>query len=159
MDRRLYELLGQTIADKRDNKAFTQQQLADKVSLTRTSITNIERGRQHIQLHTLYLLAKALSVEVVDMLPSRKSVENAGGEKSITLSTKYYSPSGRAIQDVAVTPNVLVADAPEDDGGLPDDDEAAPDKSAVQKDEKPKNVPDDQLNKALEVLKNRQSKG
>jgi transcriptional regulator with XRE-family HTH domain len=90
MDRRLYELLGQTIADKRDNKAFTQQQLADKVSLTRTSITNIERGRQHIQLHTLYLLAKALSVEVVDMLPSRKSVENAGGEKSITLSKEEW---------------------------------------------------------------------
>jgi len=56
---------------------------------------------------------------------------------------------------VAVTPNVLVADAAEDDGGLPDDDEAAPDKSAAQKDEKPKNQPDDQLNKALEVLKNR----
>jgi transcriptional regulator with XRE-family HTH domain len=90
MDRRLYELLGQTIADKRDNKAFTQQQLADKVSLTRTSITNIERGRQHIQLHTLYLLAKALSVEVVDLLPARKSVENTGGKKSITLSKEEW---------------------------------------------------------------------
>lgn len=90
MDRRLYELLGQTIADKRDTKVFTQQQLADKVRLTRTSITNIERGRQHVQLHTLYLLAKALSVEVVDLLPAMKSVENEGAQKSITLSKEEW---------------------------------------------------------------------
>src|SRR5271168_366571 len=69
---------------------------------------------------------------------------------------KYYSPSGKAIQDVAVTPNVLVADSTEDDGGLPDEDApAAPDDK---KDVKPKNQTDDQLNKALEVLKNRETK-
>ncbi|MFY9907395.1 MAG: S41 family peptidase [Terriglobales bacterium] len=89
----------------------------------------------------------------------QKLIEMPDNSALILSIAKYYSPSGKAIQDVAVTPNVLVADATEDDGGLPDDDEAAPDKSAVQKDEKPKNVPDDQLNKALEVLKNRQSKG
>jgi carboxyl-terminal processing protease len=69
---------------------------------------------------------------------------------------KYYSPSGKAIQDAAVTPNVLVADTTEDDGGLPDEDgQAAP----AEKKEKPKSVQDDQLNKALEVLKNRDAKG
>ena len=90
MDQRLYELLGQTISTQRDKQDFTQQQLADKVSLTRTSITNIEHGRQHIQLHTLYVLAKALGVEVVDLLPSRKSVENAGAEKAITFSKEKW---------------------------------------------------------------------
>ncbi len=85
----------------------------------------------------------------------QKLIEMPDNSALILSIAKYYSPSGKAIQDVAVTPNVLVADAAEDDGGLPDDDEAAPDKSAAQKDEKPKNQPDDQLNKALEVLKNR----
>ena len=56
-----------------------------------------------------------------------------------------------------MTPNVLVADNSDDDGGLPDDDAtpAAPD----DKNAKPKNQTDDQLNKALEVLKNREAKG
>ena len=85
----------------------------------------------------------------------QKLIEMPDNSALILSIAKYYSPSGKAIQDVAVTPNVLVADAAEDDGGLPDDDEAAPDKSAAQMDEKPKNQPDDQLNKALEVLKNR----
>ena len=71
---------------------------------------------------------------------------------------KYYTPGGKAIQDTAVTPNVLVADSTaDDDGGLPDEDKpATPDEK---KDAKPKNQTDDQLNKALEVLKNREAKG
>jgi len=71
---------------------------------------------------------------------------------------KYYTPGGKAIQDTAVTPNVLVADSTaDDDGGLPDEDQpATPDEK---KDAKPKNQTDDQLNKALEVLKNREAKG
>ncbi|MGH9643329.1 MAG: S41 family peptidase, partial [Terriglobales bacterium] len=70
---------------------------------------------------------------------------------------KYYSPSGKAIQDAAVTPNVLVADNA-DDLGLPDED-SAPSANPDDKNAKPKNQPDDQLNKALEVLKNLESKG
>jgi hypothetical protein len=56
---------------------------------------------------------------------------------------------------------VLIADTAEDDGGLPDEDQqAAPgEKPSDKKDEKPKNQTDEQLNKALEVLKNRESKG
>jgi carboxyl-terminal processing protease len=67
---------------------------------------------------------------------------------------KYYSPSGKAIQDSAVTPNILVAD--EEDIALPDED--APPVA----DQEPKKAPisqDEQLRKAIEILKNRESKG
>ncbi len=66
---------------------------------------------------------------------------------------KYYSPSGKAIQDSAVTPNILVAD--EEEVALPDED--APPSA----DQEPKKAPasqDEQLRKAIEVLKNRESK-
>ena len=91
----------------------------------------------------------------------QKLIEMPDNSALILSIAKYYSPSGKAIQDVAVTPNVLVADSAEDDGGLPDEDEqAAPgEKPGEKKDEKPKNLPDDQLNKALEVLKNHDVKG
>jgi carboxyl-terminal processing protease len=87
----------------------------------------------------------------------QKLIEMPDNSALILSIAKYYSPSGKAIQDVAITPNVLVADSTEDDGGLPDEEEQpAPDNK---KDVKPKNQQDDQLNKALEVLKNRESKG
>jgi carboxyl-terminal processing protease len=87
----------------------------------------------------------------------QKLIEMPDNSALILSVAKYYSPSGKAIQDVAVTPNVMVADSSDDDAGLPDEDEqpAADDK----KDVKPKSQQDDQLNKALEVLKNRESKG
>jgi carboxyl-terminal processing protease len=91
----------------------------------------------------------------------QKLIEMQDNSALILSVAKYYSPSGKAIQDAAVTPNVLIADTAEDDGGLPDEDQqAAPgEKPSEKKDEKPKNQQDDQLNKALEVLKNREAKG
>ena len=87
----------------------------------------------------------------------QKLIEMGDNSALILSVAKYYSPSGKAIQDAAVTPNVLIADTADDDGGLPDDDQTtAPDDK---KEVKPKNSVDEQLNKALEVLKNREAKG
>ena len=92
----------------------------------------------------------------------QKLIEMPDNAALILSVAKYYSPSGKAIQDSSVTPNVMVADSTvEDDAGLPDEDEPAATpgvKPVEKKDEKPKNQPDDQLNKALETLKNRESK-
>ena len=66
---------------------------------------------------------------------------------------KYYSPQGKAIQDSAVTPNILVAG--EEEVALPDDD----DSTAPAADQEPKKAPqDEQLKKAIEVVKARASK-
>jgi len=86
----------------------------------------------------------------------QKLIDMPDGAALILSVAKYYPPSGKAaIQDAAVTPNILVADSNDDDAGLPDEDQqAAPD----DQNQKPKNQTDEQLNKALEVLKNRESK-
>src|SRR3984957_5024791 len=68
----------------------------------------------------------------------QKLIEMRDNSALILSIAKYYSPSGKAIQDAAVTPNVMVADIVDDDGGLPDEDQAAPvDKE--KKEQKPKN--------------------
>lgn len=84
----------------------------------------------------------------------QKTIDLPDGGALILSVAKYYSPSGKAIQDTAVTPNVMVADAL-DDLVSPDDgdDSAAPSEEEA----KPKNQTDDQLNKAIEVLKSRAS--
>ena len=79
----------------------------------------------------------------------QKTIDLPDGGALILSVAKYYSPSGKAIQDEAITPNVLVADA--DDGVAPEDEEqVTPEQEA-----KPKSTVDDQLNKAVEVLKSR----
>ena len=83
----------------------------------------------------------------------QKLIELPDGGALILSVAKYYSPQGKAIQDSAVTPNILVADV-NDDGPVPDEDEnAAP--SDIEKKTAPEK--DEQLQKAIDVLKNRQS--
>ena len=85
----------------------------------------------------------------------QKTIDLPDGGALILSVAKYYSPSGKAIQDTAVTPNVVVADAI-DDGVVPDDEDGGA--AAAPEDEtKPKNQVDDQLNKAVEVLKSHAS--
>src|SRR5580704_13437923 len=77
------------------------------------------------------------------------------GSALILSIAKYYTPTGKAIQDTAVTPNVLVADS-DDDGPVPDEDEnATPADDATKKVQPPQ--PDQQMQKAIEVLKSRAS--
>ena len=51
----------------------------------------------------------------------QKTIDLPDGSAVILSVAKYYSPSGKAIQDAAVTPNVVVAAS--DDSALPDEDE------------------------------------
>jgi carboxyl-terminal processing protease len=82
----------------------------------------------------------------------QKTIDLPDGGALILSVAKYYSPSGKAIQETAVTPNVLVAD--DTDNAISEDDgqESAPEPEA-----KPKSTQDDQLHKAVEVLKSRAS--
>jgi carboxyl-terminal processing protease len=85
----------------------------------------------------------------------QKLIELPDGGALILSVAKYYSPQGKAIQDSAVTPNVVVADVA-DDGPVPDEDEnAAP--ADVEKKTKSPTENDEQLQKAIEVLKSHQS--
>ena len=84
----------------------------------------------------------------------QKTIDLPDGGALILSVAKYYSPSGKAIQETAVTPNVLVAD--EADNIISDDEDQEP-ASATEPEAKPKTAPDDQLNKAVEVLKSRSS--
>jgi carboxyl-terminal processing protease len=81
----------------------------------------------------------------------QKTLDLPDGGALILSIAKYYSPSGKAIQDAAVTPNVLVADA--DDSLGPDGDDDGNTTSNDQETKPVKPAVDDQLNKAVEVLK------
>ena len=85
----------------------------------------------------------------------QKTIDLPDGGALILSVAKYYSPSGKAIQDTAVTPNVVVADA-SDDMVVPDDEDGGA-TNPPEDEAKPKNQVDDQLNKAIEVLKSHAS--
>jgi transcriptional regulator with XRE-family HTH domain len=69
-NRPFYASLGKRIAKVRTSRKTTQEELAKRLSLTRTSIINIEKGRQQVFVHTLTDLARALGVSPSHLLPA-----------------------------------------------------------------------------------------
>jgi len=84
----------------------------------------------------------------------QKLIDLPDGSAVILSIAKYYSPSGKAIQDTAITPNVLVAGHRRRRAAS----RRRSDSNAT--DEKQGQSPqqDEQLRKAIEVLKNRETK-
>jgi len=71
----VYKTMGRLIRARRKQLKLSQSTLAERVRLTRTSITNIEQGRQKIQIHTLWDIAKALDIHASALLPSPEKKE------------------------------------------------------------------------------------
>jgi transcriptional regulator with XRE-family HTH domain len=67
--RSFYFAVGRKIAEIRQRQRLTQDALGREISLTRTSVVNIEKGKQQLLLHTLVLIARALKVEPSELLP------------------------------------------------------------------------------------------
>ena len=73
----IYKKFGRRLRDARKAAELTQEALADRVGLSRTSITNIEKGRQRIPLHALFLLAPAVGVPPPALLPEREETHTS----------------------------------------------------------------------------------
>lgn len=66
----LFQALGARVKERRAGLGLSQAELAEQLGLTRTSISNIEAGRQRLPLVVLYRLAACLNCLPHDLLPS-----------------------------------------------------------------------------------------
>ena len=76
-----YVSVGQQIAKLRQPR-MTQEELAKILSLTRTAVINIEKGRQQILVHTLLDIARALDVSALELLPPKHDINALLRDKS-----------------------------------------------------------------------------
>jgi transcriptional regulator with XRE-family HTH domain len=68
-----YKHIGMTLRGAREALSMTQAELAQVVGLSRTSLTNIELGRQRILVDQLAELANALHISVSSLIPERST--------------------------------------------------------------------------------------
>jgi len=62
--------IGARVQHARKRRGWTQRELARAVGMTRSSIANLETGRQRPPVHIALLIAKILGVPATDLLPS-----------------------------------------------------------------------------------------
>lgn len=66
--------IGKEIARLRERQDLRQEDMAKQVGLSRTSISNIERGEHVPTLWVLYRICQTLGVEVQEVLPRQDVV-------------------------------------------------------------------------------------
>ncbi|MCX4973185.1 helix-turn-helix domain-containing protein [Streptomyces sp. NBC_00620] len=66
---RFYASVGDRIRGARSASRLTQAQLAASLGLARSSIANIESGRQRLPLHIFALIAETLNIKIAELLP------------------------------------------------------------------------------------------
>src|ERR1051326_8281102 len=64
------KLQGKLLIAARKNAGLTQEELAYKMGFSRTTITNMEAGKQNILSTTLYEFANVCAVPVADLFPT-----------------------------------------------------------------------------------------
>lgn len=66
----VYARFGRRLSRSRKKAGLTQEKLAASIGISRASVANIERARQHVQLHKVYAIADALEIDITDLLPA-----------------------------------------------------------------------------------------
>jgi transcriptional regulator with XRE-family HTH domain len=91
MESNFYRRFGETLRKARTSSGLSQEDLGKAVGLNRTSISNIERGRQKILLDTFCEVVRVLRIEPQKLLPLK------GGEKPAPgVDLSRYRPADRA---------------------------------------------------------------
>lgn len=70
-----YKKIGENIRAKRKERGLSQEGLAKAVGLKRPSMSNIEKGRQNILLHTFCDIVETLDTNANTLLPERQRAE------------------------------------------------------------------------------------
>jgi transcriptional regulator with XRE-family HTH domain len=87
---------------------LTQSDLADAVGLSRSSVANIEKGRQPVQLHLVVRMAQVLGVDISELIPRqpspviseesklmRDALQQQGAPLDLLDRLRSHLPSGR----------------------------------------------------------------
>lgn len=84
---RLYTRIGARVKQLREThrpRKLSQSELAKVLGLTRTSVTNIERGQQKMTLDTIFRLCEHFKIEIAQLVPPVSEVQ-AGDKAEVVI--------------------------------------------------------------------------
>jgi transcriptional regulator with XRE-family HTH domain len=94
-----YKQIGENIRVKRKERGLSQEGLAKAIGLKRPSMSNIEKGRQNILLHTFCDIIEALDIKTDALLPERGRPQPAN-----MPDLTSYSKGVREFVEAAIKP-------------------------------------------------------
>lgn len=90
---RLYTVIGRRIREIRTTNPkdkLTQADLAAQLNLERTSITNIEAGKQKPAIHVIYRLCAHFGLRIEELLPPIDEVRAPQSEQALAVGNESH---------------------------------------------------------------------
>jgi len=82
-----YEKLGENIREARRRQSMNQEELGEKLGLSRVSVVNIETGKQRLPIHVLGDITDILKVKMSELVPDVKTPAENNNADSIAPDT------------------------------------------------------------------------
>lgn len=86
---------GRQMAEVRMNRKISQSELARRIGKSRITVANLESGRQNVQLHQVFQIARALDVPASELIPNPNYVY---ADPEIVLSNAFLHLSKSKLQ-------------------------------------------------------------
>ena len=72
---KIYKDAGELVRYRRILLDISQTEMGKRLGMTRTTVTNLEAGRQRIPLHLLYKVAKILHIPIYSLIPENTEAD------------------------------------------------------------------------------------
>ncbi len=93
MNEGFYLKLAERIRKRREELRLTQADLADRAGVTRSSVANIETGRQAVLLHQFVGLARALDLRWDQLMPDVDGEAPSGAHRPLPEGVRAFVAS------------------------------------------------------------------
>lgn len=99
---RLYNIIGERICKIRQAKGYSQQEFSIKLRISRASVVNIEKGRQHAPLHLLWLIADVLDTQIHYLIPLQEELKGKLDNSSLRQQVRDQVGNNEEVENRVV---------------------------------------------------------
>lgn len=92
-----YKAIGRRISKHRKNISMTQAVLAEKLEVSESFISQVERGNAKISLQRLYQVAETLNIDIALLVSNIGSIENGAINSEIDEIIKGWSEKDKEL--------------------------------------------------------------
>lgn len=89
------------ITNYRKKQKISQAEFAITLNISRSSVVNIEAGRQHTPPHILWQISQVLKLPINDLFPSETELENFPSTLSILEALNPTSVSSKKQESIS----------------------------------------------------------
>lgn len=82
--------IAKNLANLRKEHHFTQEQMAEKLQMSKNGYAKLERGESKLNIERLQQIANVFNIDIADLLKQEKDLNVLFGDNNGNYANKYY---------------------------------------------------------------------